>query len=173
MSAYRLSPLRAGRPAEDAFSGFPSTVAVLAAEITGSPHGLVASTFTAGVSFDPALALVSVRRDSRTWAALREARGVGVSLLGTGQEHLVGRLASRERSARFRGVSYERRSNGDLLLDGAAFHLSTTVAEEIDAGDHRLVLLRVDEVARQPGIAPLLYSDRRLSAVPSRERVTA
>ena len=49
-----------------AFGRFPSGIAALCAEIDGAPQGIVASSFTVGVSMDPPLVMFAVQNASRT-----------------------------------------------------------------------------------------------------------
>ena len=57
----------------NAFAQFPSGVAVLAADIDGGKHALVASSFMVGVSLDPCLGAVAVQKSSETWPLIKEA----------------------------------------------------------------------------------------------------
>ena len=66
----------------EAFSQFPQGMVLVAAEIDGVRHGLVASTFTVGVSLDPPLVSFAVQHSSRTWPSLREHGHLGVTMLG-------------------------------------------------------------------------------------------
>jgi flavin reductase (DIM6/NTAB) family NADH-FMN oxidoreductase RutF len=64
-----------------AFGRFPSGIAALCAQIDGTPNGIVASSFTVGVSMEPPLVMFAVQNTSRTWPVLRGADRIGVSIL--------------------------------------------------------------------------------------------
>lgn len=72
------------------FNGFPAAVGALAALVDGQPHGLVATSVTVGVSYDPPMVLFSVSNDSTTWPRLRRARRIGISVLGEDQGRSAG-----------------------------------------------------------------------------------
>lgn len=56
------------RNLREMFSYFPSGVAALLAEIDGEPTGIVASSFTVGVSIEPPLFLAAVKlAAARIW----------------------------------------------------------------------------------------------------------
>jgi len=76
-----------------AFGCFPSGVTVVAALSAESPVGMTVSSFTS-VSFDPPLVSICVRRSSTTWARLRPAGAIGVSVLGAHQADVCRALAA-------------------------------------------------------------------------------
>lgn len=132
-------------PAElyDAFGRFPSGVALVAAEVDGITEGLVASSFTVGVSTDPPLVLVAVRNASSTWPRLRAAGHLGVSVLGEQHEAACLQIASSPPGDRFAGLSLVRATYGAVFLTGAPLRMRCLIEAELPAGDHHVVLLRV------------------------------
>lgn len=152
-----------------AFGRFPSGIAALCAEIDGAPQGIVASSFTVGVSMDPPLVMFAVQNTSRTWPVLRTAGRIGVSVLGTGHDGVCRQIASRD-GDRFAGLSLHEAETGALFLDEAALWLETSVENEIPAGDHAVVLLRVHGYSTHDGAhEPLVFhgSAFRNLAVPA------
>ena len=126
-----------------AFAQFPSGVAVLAADIGGVKHALVASSFMVGVSMDPCLGAVAVQKSSETWERLKDARSIGVSVFGKGQADLTRKLASKDRAGRFEQVDIEIGHEGAVFIDDAALWLECSVHQASEAGDHWLALLEV------------------------------
>lgn len=124
-----------------AFGRFPSGIAALCAEIDGEPQGIVASSFTVGVSMEPPLVMFAVQNTSRTWPVLRSAQRIGVSVLGTGHDGVCRQIASRD-GDRFAGLELHE-AEGALFLDEAALWLDCSIENEVPAGDHAVVLLRV------------------------------
>jgi len=124
-----------------AFGRFPSGIAALCAEIDGAPQGIVASSFTVGVSMEPPLVMFAVQNTSRTWPVLRSAQRIGVSVLGTGHDGVCRQIASRD-GDRFAGLELHE-TEGALFLDEAALWLDCSIENEMPAGDHAVVLLRV------------------------------
>lgn len=133
-----------------AFSHFPSGVAALAGYAYGVKEGLVASSFTVGVSLDPPLVSFAVQNTSRTWPRLRHADRIGVSILAEGHTEVCRQLASKD-GDRFAGLDLSVTDDGAVLLDRAALWLETSVYAELPAGDHHMVLLQVHGVADHSG----------------------
>lgn len=127
----------------ETFSHFPQGVALIGAEVAGTPLGLVASTVTAGVSLDPPLISVAVQTTSSTWPLLRSAPALGVSLLGAHQSLLAKQLAAKDRASRFAGVAPEITADGALTIPGSPAYLWTRLYNEVEAGDHTLALLEI------------------------------
>ena len=125
-----------------AFSRFPSGIAALCAVIDGAPQGIVASSFTVGVSMDPPLVMFAVQQTSRTWPVLRQAQRIGVSVLGSEHEGICKQIASKS-GDRFAGLNLHTDASGSLFIDRAALWLECSVENEVPAGDHQVVLLRV------------------------------
>ena len=125
-----------------AYSRFPSGIAALCAVVNGQPQGIVASSFTVGVSMDPPLVMFAVQNMSRTWPVLRPASRIGVSILGSEHEGICKQIASKT-GDRFAGLNLHTDASGALFLDRAALWLECSVENELPAGDHTVVLLRV------------------------------
>ncbi|RBP66102.1 flavin reductase (DIM6/NTAB) family NADH-FMN oxidoreductase RutF [Brevibacterium sanguinis] len=127
----------------ETFSHFPQGVVLLGAEVDGVRHGLIASTFTVGISLDPPLASVAIQLGSWTWDRLRAAPSIGVSLLGSHQSGLVRQLASPDHASRFTGIETAVDLDGALTVTDSPAHLWTHVHSEMPAGDHTLALLEI------------------------------
>lgn len=137
------------------FGSFPSGVAALAAGALDDPVLLIVSTFQTGVSIDPPLVMFAITKTSTSWPALRNRERLGVSILSDDHAGQVRRL-SQKSPDRFAGVALERGQRGELYLDGAVTRMSCTVHGEHDAGDHTVVLLRVEEFSTQDA-EPLIF----------------
>jgi flavin reductase (DIM6/NTAB) family NADH-FMN oxidoreductase RutF len=125
-----------------AFGRFPSGIAALCAMVDGAPQGIVASSFTVGVSMDPPLVMFAVQNTSRTWPIVRTAGRIGVSVLGAGHDGVCRQIASKS-GDRFAGLELHSTDDGALFLEEAALWLDCSVEQEVPAGDHHVVLLRV------------------------------
>jgi flavin reductase (DIM6/NTAB) family NADH-FMN oxidoreductase RutF len=142
-----------------AFAVFPSGVAALAATGADGPDGMVVSSFTVGASFDPPMVTFSARDDSATWARLRGAPTLGVSVLAADQGGLCRRLSSRTRATRFVGVDHTTTAAGAVLVTGAPLRLECVVHREVPAGDHVVVILQVLGAEVDGTASPLVYHD--------------
>lgn len=140
-----------------AFGRFPSGVAALCAELDGEPIGLVASSFTVGVSMDPPLVLFAVQNSSTTWPELRTAERIGVSVLGREHDLACRQLASTVKESRFRGVATHVTDSGALFIDASPLWLECEISSESPAGDHQVVVLEVKALQMDAEVEPLVF----------------
>jgi len=119
-------------------------------------HGMTVSAFTS-VSLDPPLVLVCADKSSNTLAVIEEGRVFAVHVLGSGQDALSNRFASKkEEHRRFEGLSYRAGKTGAPVLDDAIAVLECRVDAAHDAGDHVIYVGRVEAAEVREG-GPLLY----------------
>ncbi len=153
------------------FGAFPTGVTSVAAMVDGIPVGIAASSFTS-VSLDPPLVSVCMAHSSTTWPVLRDRERFGVSVLGAHQEQ-AGRQLSARVDDRFAGLDWHSSPTGAVLLAGASAWLECSIEQQIRAGDHDIVLLRVHELAVDHEVTPLVFHAsqfRRLEEVEERRR---
>ncbi|MFE5792041.1 flavin reductase family protein [Streptomyces sp. NPDC056503] len=141
------------------FGGFPAAVVALCGTVGGAPYGMIATSLAVGVSFDPPMALFSVRNDSSTWPVLKRAGRIGVSVLSEGQAVACRQLAAKD-ADRFAGLDTHATLHGSLFLRDASSWMDCEIAGELPAGDHTVVTFRIHQVGHGPG-TPLLYHDGR------------
>ncbi|NUR06276.1 MAG: flavin reductase family protein [Nocardioidaceae bacterium] len=137
------------------FGVFPSGVVAVAAEVAGERVGLAASSFTT-VSLDPPLVSFSVAATSRTWPMLRRASHLGVTVLADHHGEACRRLAGPV-AHRFDGLSLTTTQDGALTLDDGLARFDCTIHDEVEAGDHVLVLLRLHAVEHADTSEPLVF----------------
>jgi flavin reductase (DIM6/NTAB) family NADH-FMN oxidoreductase RutF len=137
-----------------AFGAFPSGVVAVAAQVDGVMVGMAASSFTS-VSLEPALVSFSVANTSATWPVLRRSERLGISVLSDHHGDVCRQLAG-PADARFTDLQVRATSEGAVVLDDAATTYQGRVREEIEAGDHTIVLLELDEVHDRAG-SPLVF----------------
>ncbi|TLP74310.1 flavin reductase family protein [Nesterenkonia sphaerica] len=166
VSAEALDPLEL----RAAFAQFPQGIVVVGAEIDGAPQGLVASTFTVGVSLDPPLVTFAVQHTSGTWPRLREAAShLGVSVIGAEQQGLCRQIASKDRAQRFAGVDYITDDDGTLVLNATPLWLKTRIYNQFTAGDHDIVVLEVLDLAADATRGGLVFHQSAFTPLPSHE----
>ncbi|MEC3955684.1 flavin reductase family protein [Nocardia sp. CDC153] len=153
-AAAALAPVD-GADLRRTFAHFPSGVVAVCARIGGTPYGLVASTFVP-VSLDPPLVSICIQYTSETWPRLEQASRLGLSLLSSEQEPAARSLSSR-RGDRFRNVELHTGNGNAAFVGGATAWLETSVHEQVPAGDHAVVLLRVHRVSVSSDSEPLVF----------------
>jgi flavin reductase (DIM6/NTAB) family NADH-FMN oxidoreductase RutF len=152
------------------FGGFPAAVGALCAVVDGVPRGLVATSMSVGVSYDPPMVLFSIRNDSSTWPHLRRAGRIGISVLGETQGPVCGQLASKQ-GDRFAGLATLETSGGALLIEGAISWMECAIENEVPAGDHAIVILRVERVGHAERTSPLVFHRSRFPVLRHLESV--
>lgn len=131
---------------------FATGVTVISYVVEGRPAGLTANAF-ASVSLDPPLVLVSIRNTSRFLQALSLGGRYGINFLACDQHHLSDQFGGRPRAAL---PTPFRICEGVPLIEGCLASVVVKVVDFYPAGDHKLVVGRVESLRDQPG-APLVY----------------
>lgn len=139
----------------EAFGVFPSGVVAVAAQVDGVSIGLAASSFTS-VSLDPPLVSFSVANTSKTWPALRTAGHLGVTILADHHDGVCRQLAGAV-DRRFDGLALSSTEDGALTLDDGLARFDCTIHDEVLAGDHTIVILRLHAVEQADTSQPLLF----------------
>ncbi len=139
----------------EVFGVFPSGVVAVAADVDGVHVGLAASSFTS-VSLDPPLVSFSVATTSRTWPTLRRAGHLGVTILADHHDQACRQLAGPVEH-RFDGLSLTATEDGALTLDDGLARFDCTIHDEVAAGDHLIVLLRLHAVEHTDTSEPLVF----------------
>lgn len=139
----------------EAYGTFPSGVTALCAMIDGTPVGMAASSFTS-VSMDPPLVSICVANTSATWTRLRPSVRLGVSVLASGHEPAARQLAAKT-GDRFAGLGLEITDEGAVLIGESAAWLDCTLFNEVPAGDHAMLLLRIQALCTFPDRHPLVF----------------
>ncbi|HPX38759.1 MAG TPA: flavin reductase family protein [Mycobacterium sp.] len=139
----------------EAFGHHPSGVVAVAAEIDGVRVGLAASTFVP-VSLDPPLVSFCVQNTSETWPKLQRVQALGISVLG--EEHAQhARTLAAKTGDRFAGLTTVSSAAGALFIQGTGVWLESTIEQELPAGDHTIVLMRIREVTVHGEISPIVF----------------
>jgi flavin reductase (DIM6/NTAB) family NADH-FMN oxidoreductase RutF len=139
----------------NALGRFPTGVALVTAAPGGEPAGLIVNSLTS-VSLEPALLSFCPSRSSLTWARMRRTQRFGVNVLARRHEGFA-RHASQRGADRFAGVDWELGPGGAPLLTDALAALECDTVAEHPAGDHWIVVGRVDTIRMSPVDDPLVF----------------
>ena len=139
----------------DALARFATGVAFVTAAPGGEPAGLIVNSLSS-VSLDPPMVSFCPSRSSLTWSRMRHAGRFGVNILGRQHEGFVTRAAPAG-ADRFAGLNWEFGPRGVPLLTDALASLECEILAEHPAGDHWIVVGRVDGVLISPVKDPLVF----------------
>jgi 3-hydroxy-9,10-secoandrosta-1,3,5(10)-triene-9,17-dione monooxygenase reductase component len=151
----QLAPAPDTRAFRDAIGRFATGVALVTAAPDGEPAGLIINSLTS-VSLDPPLISFCPSRNSLTWSRMRRAGRFGVNVLGRQHERFAIR-ATPAGADRFAGVDWELGRGGLPLLTDALAFLECEIVAEHPAGDHWIVVGRVDDLRISPINEPLVF----------------
>ena len=150
-------PLKAfdARTFRDALGRFATGVAFVTAMPAGEPAGLIVNSL-ASVSLDPPLVSFCPSRSSLTWSRMRRTRRFGVNVLGRIHEPFA-RRATPAGADRFADLDWTLGPRGVPLLTDALATLECETVAEHPAGDHWIVVGRVDDARLAPVNEPLVF----------------
>jgi len=143
---------------------FPKGVTVVTTvDATGAPRGLT-SNDVASVSSEPPMLLVCINKASSTLAALRHSRKWAVNYLLAGTSAVSNQFATKLPD-KFVGAQWRLGELGVPVLQHAVLaYAECTTHQEIDAGDHVILIGRVEAgQVPAPGALPLMYFRRTYS----------
>jgi 3-hydroxy-9,10-secoandrosta-1,3,5(10)-triene-9,17-dione monooxygenase reductase component len=139
----------------DALGRFATGVAFVTAAPDGEAAGLIVNSL-ASVSLEPPLVSFCPSRSSLTWSRMRRAGRFGVNVLGRQHEPFAER-ATPPGADRFAGLDWEPGPGGIPLLTDALSTLECEIVAEHPAGDHWIVVGRVDDLRISPVKDPLVF----------------
>ncbi|MCG2623911.1 flavin reductase family protein [Arthrobacter sp. I2-34] len=145
------------RRLRDALAQFPAGVVALSARVQDERQVLVASSFSVGISEEPPLVLFSVQKSSSTWPKIKDAPLIGVSVMGEDHNPVCRQLASRNPDERFKGIETTSGERDDLYISGSPLWLTCSIYREVDAGDHILILLQIEDLQAHSSHMPLVF----------------
>ncbi|MGH3582421.1 MAG: flavin reductase family protein, partial [Mycobacterium sp.] len=123
------------------------------------PCGMVVGTFQS-LSLEPALVSFSVAHTSTSWPKLRSADRLCASVLATGQEDVCKALSGKNPD-KFAFVDWTLSSLGSPRITGAHVWVDCHVVQEVDGGDHVIVIAEVHAMDVGDG-EPLVFHRGRL-----------
>lgn len=139
----------------NAFGAFATGVTVITTrQPDGTPRGFTANSFTS-VSLDPALLLVCLAKTAHSAEVFAEAPHFAVNILAQDQKAVSGLFASRAPD-KFDHCAWTPGPADMPLIDGALAQFTCARHQLVDAGDHLILLGRVEHFATAVG-QPLGY----------------
>ena len=133
----------------DVLGLFASGVTVVTSVADGRPVGMTCQSF-ASVSLQPPMVMFSPAKTSRAWPVMRRVGFFCVNILAADQAELSDGMASKGED-KFAGVEWTTAHTGAPVLAGVLGYVDCTVHDVVDAGDHYVVLGRVQELGQGDG----------------------
>ena len=133
---------------------FASGVVVVTALHDERPAGFTCQSFFS-LSLDPPLVAFAPGRGSTSWPKVAESGNLCINVLGSDQEALA-RTFANSGVDKFEGVGWTAARNGAPRLHDSLAWIDCTVEETHEAGDHYLVVARVDGMEAGQG-HPLIF----------------
>ena len=142
-----MSDADARRRLRDAFGTFMTGVTVVTTtghlpESAGKPLGFTANSFSS-VSLEPPLLLVSIARSSSNYATFSTAKGFAINILAEDQRDISNTFA-RPVADRFSTIDWQHGPHGSPIINGVSAWFDCSTHEIIEAGDHALLIGRVE-----------------------------
>ncbi|WP_231123770.1 flavin reductase family protein [Nocardioides sambongensis] len=150
----------AARRFRDVLGCFGSGITVITTMSGDEPVGMTCQSFSS-VSLDPPLITFIPAKSSRAWPLIQRSGKFCVNVLAADQEHVSATMATRGID-KFAEVSWQPAEvTGSPVIDGTLAHLDCTIHAAYEAGDHYIVVGRVQHLATQAEGAdvtePLLF----------------
>jgi flavin reductase (DIM6/NTAB) family NADH-FMN oxidoreductase RutF len=131
-------------------------VAVVTSTDGAGPRGATTNALTS-LSLDPLLVLVALDHASNTLEAVRNSGRFCINVLASDQEELARRFATKASGEeKLAGVPHEL-VDGVPVLGGAVAWLACELEQELEGGDHAMLLGRPIEAGADEDAQPLLF----------------
>ena len=134
---------------------YPTGVTVVTSLREGEPRGMTLNAFSS-VSADPAMLLICVNREARSYLYISTSRIFCVNLLSAEQRELAERFSGKIREAQFEGVPFDVDVTGAPVIRGTIGHFDCEVVEEHHVASHSIFVGRVVGTTARTG-TPLGY----------------
>jgi flavin reductase (DIM6/NTAB) family NADH-FMN oxidoreductase RutF len=138
-------------------------VAVVTSRDAEGPRGATTNALMS-LSLDPLLVLVALDHGSNTLAAVRNSGRFCINVLAAGQEEIARRFATKASGEeKLAGVEHELIDEVPVLRGTVAW-LACELEQELDGGDHAILIGRPLEAGADPDVRPLVFYGGRYHA---------
>ena len=155
--------LAQARHFRDVLGLFATGVTVVTSISNGEPVGMTCQSFSS-VSLSPPLVMFCPARTSRAWPLMHRAGFFCVNILAAGQDDLSNGMATKGAN-KFEGVAWSPAKSGAPLIDGVAGYVDCAIHAVYEAGDHYVVIGRVQDLGAGEGPTPLLFHRGRYTGL--------
>jgi 3-hydroxy-9,10-secoandrosta-1,3,5(10)-triene-9,17-dione monooxygenase reductase component len=148
----------AARRFRDVLGCFATGITVVTTISNGEPVGMTCQSFSS-VSLDPPLVMFVPAKTSRAWPVIQRTGRFCVNVLAADQEPVSAQMATKG-ADKFGGLPWHPAEvTGSPVIEGTLAHLDCTIHAVHEAGDHFVVIGRVEHLASTDGevTEPLLF----------------
>ncbi|WP_328379187.1 flavin reductase family protein [Streptomyces sp. NBC_00440] len=157
-SAPGIAPGIAPERFRQVFRRYPAGVVAVTADSGRGPVGFTATSLTS-LSLEPPLVSFGIAVTASSWPHIERATTAVINFLSSDQEPLA-RTFAKSGIDRFAAPTQWRRlPGGEPVLGGVAGWLRLGVEQIVPAGDHRIVVARVEESWLDESRGPLVFHD--------------
>lgn len=121
--------------------------------------GMTVNSFTS-VSLEPPLILWCLGKSSQNGDRFLKADHYTVNILSSDQETLSNYYANRDRTTTAAN-ELDSGNNGNTIIKGAMAFMDCALVDKIEAGDHWIMLGRVENFGQDTNKKPLLFAQGR------------
>lgn len=136
----------------DAMGKFATGITVVSMYEKDETIGMTVNAFMS-LSLDPMLVAVSIDETASMYDNFKSEKSFGISMLSESQEELSSYFARQIE------IDYDVKfldQSGVPVIEGALANLSCETIQEVEAGDHKIVIAKVKDIAINEG-DPVLY----------------
>jgi flavin reductase (DIM6/NTAB) family NADH-FMN oxidoreductase RutF len=144
---------------KDAMSRFTTGVTVVTTQLDGQDYGMTCNSFNT-VSLEPPMVMWCIRNNSASFQAYTQSKGYVVNILAATQQAQAMKFTQGSQSERFEGLPLHTAPSGMTRLDGVAAWLDCSLEQTVTAGDHTILIGRVNAVGTHD-VAGLAYARRQ------------
>ena len=137
------------RTFRDVLGLFATGVTVVTSMSGNEPVGMTCQSFSS-VSLEPPLVMFCPAKTSRAWPLMRQAGFFCVNFLSADQQHISNGMASKG-NEKFQGVGWRPASTGAPLIENVLGYVDCTIDRVHEAGDHYIVVGRVQQLSLGDG----------------------
>jgi len=136
----------------DAMGKFATGITVVSMYEKDETIGMTVNAFMS-LSLDPMLVAVSIDETASMYDNFKSEKSFGISMLSESQEELSSYFARQIE------IDYDVKfldQSGVPVIEGALANLSCETIQEVEAGDHKIVIAKVKDIAINEG-DPVIY----------------
>lgn len=141
---------------KEIFRNHPAGVVVVTVDAGSGPAGFTATSLTS-LSLSPPLVSFGIGVTASSWPHVEQATSAVVNFLASDQEQVARTFATSGIDRFAAPTRWRRLSQGEPVLDGVASWLRIDLERTVQAGDHRVVIGRVQESWSAGRAGPLLF----------------